>query len=354
MASFPAWLPVLVALLAVLLPLLFLRLSGSAARTELVGVVEQYGHPGPLRALGSKGAEAVARLLGGPEHAFLGTWRHNASLLREVNEKLIRGLPVILDGFLNASLADSLYGEMLLESEAGRLHSRHSSDVEFEATGINISAFGASFAPRDRCRVLAEVGHEFKFRHHACCEAGPPQRLAALRTLEASFAGQWANATNLLLAGSGYRVLGQTMLGSALDQNSFREFRVGDYHLLHTDSLAGRVLTVNYWLATPGWAPEWGGNLLWCGLPQYSDNAGVPPEFPEAQRIPPAFNQAMLFLPHVESIHGVEPVLPSKSADAHRFAFTAWMTVNGLDEQRHWSTFAALARSRQGKRQHAV
>ena len=37
-------------------------------------------------------------------------------------------------------------------------------------------------------------------------------------------------------------------LQMAFDQNSFREFAVGDYHLLHTDTLDMRALTINYWL----------------------------------------------------------------------------------------------------------
>jgi len=153
---------------------------------------------------------------------------------------------------------------------------------------------------------------------------------------------------NLLLAGSGYRLLDSSNANKqveiAFDMNSFREFAVGDYHLLHTDSLDMRALTINFWLATPGWKTEWGGNLLWCGLPRYGNDKGTVPFFPDAIRIPPKFNQAMLFLPHYESIHAVELVTPQKDADWHRFALTAWMKIAGFDEELHWRAFNARLR----------
>lgn len=351
--SCPSWLWLLVVamVLAVLQPLLVRFLQRRAPRTELLAAEEYFKHLlAPLRPLGRGGASRIRQMLEGSDFDFLGPWRSNTTLIQEANERLVRGDPVLIDKFLDDRRANALYSELLSSAREGLLHTRRTSDLPFSATGVNTTAWAMDASASSRCGVLAEVGHDFKFRHHACCAGEPsPDRHAAMQTFARSFGQRWAGAMNLLLAGSGYRVLnesaGATTLEAALDRNSFREFFVGDYHLLHTDSLSSRVLTINYWLATPaGWNPNWGGSLLWCGLPRYSHGETVLPSFPDAVRIPPAFNQALIFLPHLESIHAVEPVLPTKAPDAHRFASTFWMTAPGLDEAKHWHTFTARAR----------
>merc|ERR1712032_682324 len=107
-----------------------------------------------------------------------------------------------------------------------------------------------------------------------------------MQSFTRAFGRSWVHAMNLLLTGSGYRLVNSSdvEVGAvlALDENSFREFSKGDYHLLHTDALDSRTLTINYWLATPEWKLEWGGHLLWCGLPKYAFDSNLPPTFPDA------------------------------------------------------------------------
>merc|ERR1712113_53062 len=58
--------------------------------------------------------------------------------------------------------------------------------------------------------------------------------------------------------------------------------------------------------------------------------------FPDAIRIPPLFNQVIMFLPHYGSGHAVE-LVESPNDKQHRFSFTSWRQVDDFDSQKHYS-----------------
>lgn len=131
----------------------------------------------------------------------------------------------------------------------------------------------------------------------------------------------WKQALMLLLTGSR-----KVPEGTDFEMPYYRDFWPRGYTLIHNDMDGGegdRALCVNLWLPTSGWQAHWGGSFLWCGPP------GDGTRFPEAERIPVAFNLASLFVPHsVSAWHAVDAVVGEQPGDEHhRFSLTSWLRV---------------------------
>mmetsp|Transcript_45978 Transcript_45978/g.84492 ORF Transcript_45978/g.84492 Transcript_45978/m.84492 type:complete len:141 (-) Transcript_45978:99-521(-) len=91
---------------------------------------------------------------------------------------------------------------------------------------------------------------------------------------------------------------------------------------MHNDNQDYRVVSINIWLATAGWKPEWGGNFLWCGVSP----------FKQADRVLLASNRAGIFIPHNSTRHAVEPIKSSKPKSQHRFSLTSFIRTRFKDE----------------------
>ncbi|CAE8657996.1 unnamed protein product [Polarella glacialis] len=275
--------------------------------------------------LGDRGLQKIQKLLAKPELAFLGSWRFNVSFLRDLNARLVNSVAgrsdfALIDGFLDEDVARAVLRDTEVGLERG--WSRALGTGPLNATGLDLEAYRKASSPADRCKLLEKeerkLGFQFQFhvldpRGHATPRAGDfPGHMSVLRGLSSK---RWMQVLSLLLTGSGKRPANDDF-----EPPYFRDFTHGDYALLHND-LGGkgrRVLCLNYWLPTPGWLAEWGGNFLWCG----SGGSG------QAARTVPVFNQASLFVPTQDSWHAVELVdAEHKDAKEHRFSFTSWLTL---------------------------
>ena len=169
---------------------------------------------------------------------------------------------------------------------------------------------------------------------------------------------RWSQALNLLLNGTGYmlkfnkkhhddeKASGSDGLVHRLKTQGpfFREFMPGDYELLHNDCVHSRMLSITGWCGSLDWQPEWGGNNLWCGMPETTVSSGAL-EFVDAIKNPPVFNRAGLILPQLGAYHAVEPVTMLKPVDKHRFSWTFWTSIPDLETSgrreggyEHWET----------------
>jgi hypothetical protein len=302
-------------------------------------------------------AQQIVRLLGGPEFDFLGLWRSDVAKLREINQKLIRGVrPAIIDDFFAPATAQVLYDEFMLLHDLGQLKVKQGEATPFAATGVDSEAYRRAHLPGARCSMLRKQKYYYhhhgvgSFKDHGYPQAEVPTMVRLWEVMTTS--KEWFTALNLLVSGSGYRLkagkdkTGGSVLSGLKPQGPyFREFQPGDFELSHNDCVNNRVLSLTGWMSTPGWQADWGGTNLWCGIPSQADAPGSPIVFEDAHRFEPSFNRAALLLPHLGATHMVEPVSFNTPSTHHRFSWTFWSTVQGysadsqaFDADKHWKT----------------
>lgn len=290
----------------------------------------------PLPFLGKKGAQKVVTLLKDDIFGFLGPWRANTTLIQKMNMHIVSGTQSLVDGFLHDGFVDKLYNEILAYSKTDKFH-LNGFGLDIGKTGLDMKAYHKAWDPAKRCNLLYRGIHDGSLMrddgsfHHRLNHfsfndlEGNGEDYPAIKLMHYGMQNlKWMQAMNLLLTGSGKRIRAKPELRVQKKFPFFREFKMGDYALLHTDMAPNeqgdtRGLSINGWLGTPGWKAEWGGNFLWCGGHLAKDANGK--LFSDAERTLPGYNQAGFFLPHNETWHAVELVEDSKPSDFRRFSF---------------------------------
>lgn len=248
---------------------------------------------------------------------------------------MLGGQFAIIDGFLATDVARAVTRDTMRGTREGWLRPL---GTALNASGLDLEAYAAALAPAERCAMLrkAEARLGFKFQFHILDPRGKATPKAQefpghLRVLGGLSGESWRRVLLALLFGSAAAVAASS---AEFDPPYFREFVAGDYALLHND-LGGsnrRALCMNYWFASEGWSDDWGGAFLWCGPrgdPSGARDAAARAvlENPQAARVPPAFNQASLFIPQPDSWHAVDVVAAHKVPSERRFSFTSWLEV---------------------------
>merc|ERR1712232_788003 len=54
-------------------------------------------------------------------------------------------------------------------------------------------------------------------------------------------------------------------------ETEITNYQAGAFSGIHNDCFAGRLLSYNLHLATPGWKEDWGGGYFWCGSDLQAD-----------------------------------------------------------------------------------
>eukprot|EP00929_Paragymnodinium_shiwhaense_P013325 TRINITY_DN12118_c0_g1_i1.p1 TRINITY_DN12118_c0_g1~~TRINITY_DN12118_c0_g1_i1.p1 ORF type:complete len:456 (+),score=96.29 TRINITY_DN12118_c0_g1_i1:111-1478(+) len=282
----------------------------------------------------------VQHLLASPELRALGSWKANATALREMNGRLRANTFWGVEGFFQETVANELYEDFVSMAEESAF-SLLTSETPPLTAGARKGLFAESEPVVDTCKRLEAI--PFDYRHHDWTKdlTETEKTYKQVFKLRSAFMSPaWAKVVNILLKGTGFSVLSKDGAEVATRLNTgtvmFREFEPGDYSLLHTDNVIHgekfRVLSINAWFSTPGWRKEYGGNFVWCG----GDG-----NFQGAERLAPGFNEMALFLPlsPVEPEHGsrhaVEIVHDNHGRDYRRFSITIFMVLQG-DAWRHW------------------
>lgn len=292
-----------------------------------------------LPLLNVTGARKVASLF--RELDVLGPWQANVSFLLDLNTRLVRGGPVVVDSFLTAAAASGLRKSFHTLAEEGNLEMDTPGKPPIESTGLNISDYDAAQTLARKCEILEAA--PFRYRYHEWnngLERDSDEYPALDQIHDAFNDTRWAQAWNLLLSGSGFRLLRDVeQYKLQLQKPSLRDWMPGDYLLFHNDRSTPRVLSFTIWLPTVDWKMDWGGNLIWCGAAPYSS----------AQRILAASNRAVLFVPHSNTWHAVEVVKPAVASRHHRFALSSALETHYLDDSPLKFKHAAALETRQAE-----
>mmetsp|Transcript_152776 Transcript_152776/g.490055 ORF Transcript_152776/g.490055 Transcript_152776/m.490055 type:complete len:354 (+) Transcript_152776:1-1062(+) len=299
--------------------------------------VEPAPSPGAAvsRTLTRRALWRLRRLLARPELSFLGAWAGNESMLAELHTRLSSGELAVVPDFLRADVAETVREDTLRGISMGWLRPVGTPMSRLGLDGPMLAEIASpSLPPAERCRMLRALDDRlgFKFRYHVLDPRNAGHEIKAAdfpgqMRLYSGFASKtWTKALMLLLTGSH-----EVPDGADFELPFYREYRPEDYALFHNDvdgSNKYRALCMNYWLSKQVASTNedadasLGGSFLWCGP---ADSTG---RFPEARRLPPAWNTASIFAPCAGSWHAVEAVQESAPASGlRRLSFTSWLSA---------------------------